>query len=72
MPAKHDIRNRSNIRTGLIVDIVQKGDQRSGKLTSGTVKDVLTNSDFHPHGIKVRLNDGKVGRVFKISGYEGD
>ena len=55
--------NRKDITPGTLVDIVLKADQRTGKLTSGTVKDILTNSSFHPHGIKVRLTDGQVGRV---------
>ncbi|MGV2486555.1 UNVERIFIED_CONTAM: YwbE family protein, partial [Bacillus mycoides] len=54
---------RSNISSGLEVDIVLKQDQRTGKLTRGIVKDILTNSPSHPHGIKVRLQDGQVGRV---------
>lgn len=48
------------------MDIVLKQDQRSGKLTRGVVKDILTNSSYHPHGIKVRLEDGQVGRVQEI------
>ncbi|GIO12018.1 hypothetical protein J19TS2_15730 [Cohnella xylanilytica] len=59
-------KNRSDIRPGLRVDIVLKQDQRTGALTRGTVKDILTNSAFHPHGIKVRLADGQVGRVQAI------
>lgn len=59
-------RERKNIRAGLEVAIVQKQDQRTGKQTVGIVKDLLTNSNFHPHGIKVRLTDGKVGRVQEI------
>ncbi|WP_138417508.1 YwbE family protein [Aquibacillus sediminis] len=55
--------NRSDIQPGMTVDIVLKKDQRSGKLTRGVVKDLLTNSATHPHGIKVRLQDGQVGRV---------
>ncbi|WP_438448718.1 YwbE family protein [Gorillibacterium sp. sgz5001074] len=55
--------NRADIKPGLEVDIVLKQDQRTGKLTRGTVKDILTNSPRHPHGIKVRLTDGQVGRV---------
>lgn len=55
--------NRANVRPGLTVDIVLKQDQRTGKLTRGVVKDILTNSPNHPHGIKVRLADGQVGRV---------
>ena len=57
---------RSNIKTGLKVAIVLKKDQRSGKLTEGIVQDILTNSAHHPHGIKVRLMDGQVGRVKEI------
>ncbi|MGN7893051.1 YwbE family protein [Bacillus sp. 22475] len=57
---------RSNIAPGLKVDIVLKQDQRTGKLTRGIVKDILTNSPSHPHGIKVRLQDGQVGRVQNI------
>ena len=57
---------RSNIVPGLEVDIVLKQDQRTGKLTRGIVKDILTNSPSHPHGIKVRLQDGQVGRVHNI------
>lgn len=57
---------RENIRSGLRVAIVLKQDQRTGKRTIGTVKDLLTNSGFHPHGIKVRLTDGQVGRVQEI------
>lgn len=59
---------RADIRPGLEVDIVLKQDQATGKLTHGTVKDILTNSPRHPHGIKVRLTDGQVGRVKKIGG----
>ena len=58
--------NRSDIRPGLEVDVVLKEDQGSGKLTRGIVRDILTNSTFHPHGIKVRLEDGQVGRVHTI------
>jgi uncharacterized repeat protein (TIGR03833 family) len=54
---------RSQIKPGARVKIVLKQDQRSGKLTEGIVKNILTNSLVHPHGIKVRLTDGKVGRV---------
>ncbi|OZB97721.1 YwbE family protein [Paenibacillus sp. XY044] len=57
---------RANIRPGLEVDIVLKQDQRTGKRTRGIVKDILTNSAQHPHGIKVRLTDGQVGRVQEI------
>ncbi|WP_028973848.1 YwbE family protein [Spirochaeta cellobiosiphila] len=55
--------NRDNIKPGILVDIVLKQDQRSGKLTRGIVKDLLTKSSYHPHGIKVRLESGDVGRV---------
>ncbi|WJH33338.1 YwbE family protein [Paenibacillus aurantius] len=58
--------NRKDIRPGLQVNIVLKKDQRTGSLTRGTVKDILTNSPTHPHGIKVRLADGQVGRVKEI------
>lgn len=57
---------RINIKPGLRVSIVLKPDQRSGKLTEGVVKDILTNSSTHPHGIKVRLETGQVGRVKNI------
>jgi uncharacterized repeat protein (TIGR03833 family) len=59
-------RERKNIRPGLRVAIVLKQDQRTGRQTIGVVKDLLTNSNFHPHGIKVRLIDGQVGRVQEI------
>ena len=58
--------NRKDIRPGVKVAIVLKQDQRTGKRTEGVVKDILTNSQFHPHGIKVRLTDGQVGRVQEI------
>lgn len=61
-----DGRKRDNIKPGIEVAIVLKQDQRSGKLTEGVVKDILTNSPNHPHGIKVRLEDGQVGRVKEI------
>ncbi len=57
---------RKNIRTGLLVRIVMKEDQRSGDLTEGYVRDILTNAPQHPHGIKVRLDTGEVGRVKEI------
>jgi len=57
---------RKAIRQGLEVEIVQKQDQRSGVLTRGIVQDILTNSPTHPHGIKVRLETGEVGRVKRI------
>jgi uncharacterized repeat protein (TIGR03833 family) len=57
---------RSDIRPGLHVSIVLKKDQQTGKLTEGIVRDILTNSHRHPHGIKVRLESGEVGRVKEI------
>ena len=57
---------RANIRSGLTVKIVQKQDQRTGHLTEGEVRDILTKSPTHPHGIKVRLMSGEVGRVKEI------
>jgi uncharacterized repeat protein (TIGR03833 family) len=60
--------DRKQIRSGLRVDIVLKKDQRMGRLTRGIVKDVLTKSSSHPHGIKVRLETGEVGRVKEIVG----
>ena len=59
-------KNRTAIRQGTRVLIVMKADQQSGKLTEGIVKDILTNSLVHPHGIKVRLESGHVGRVKEI------
>ena len=61
-----DGRKRENIEIGLEVEIVLKKDQRSGELTHGFVKRILTSAKFHPHGIKVMLDDGKVGRVKEI------
>ena len=58
--------NRANMKAGLRVLIVLKKDQHSGKLTEGIVKDILTKSPTHPHGIKVRLESGEIGRVQKI------
>ncbi|SDR96791.1 conserved hypothetical protein [Paenibacillaceae bacterium GAS479] len=66
------INQRSDIRPGLTVDIVLKQDQRTGKLTRGIIKNILTNSPSHPHGIKVRLEDGQVGRVKAIVEYTGE
>jgi uncharacterized repeat protein (TIGR03833 family) len=57
---------RGEIKSGVKVLIVLKEDQRSGKLTEGIVKDILTKSPTHPHGIKVRLEGGEIGRVKKI------
>ncbi|MEW6599807.1 MAG: YwbE family protein [Nitrospirota bacterium] len=61
-----DGKKHSDIRQGLRVAIVLKKDQRTGKLTEGIVKDILTRSPSHPHGIKVRLESGDIGRVKKI------
>ena len=61
-----DGKNRTDIKTGARVRVVQKQDQPSGKLTEGVVKDILTRSPYHPHGIKVRLVSGVVGRVKDI------
>ena len=58
---------RADIKAGAEVSIVLKKDQRTGNLTEGVVKDILTKSPTHPHGIKVRLADGQVGRVKKIN-----
>lgn len=58
--------NRSDIKIGMNVKIVLKADQPTGKLTEGIVMRILTKSSFHPHGIKVMLEDGKVGRVQEI------
>lgn len=59
-------KNRYDVKIGATVKIVLKADQRSGKLTEGTVEKILTNSSFHPHGIKVMLTDGQVGRVQEV------
>lgn len=64
MSTDHTI--RKNIKPGSLVAIVEKQNQRSGLITNGQVKDILTNSQIHPRGIKVRLTDGQVGRVQKI------
>ena len=58
--------NRKDIQAGIEVYIVLKKDQRTGNKTKGIVQDILTNSSFHPHGIKVRLTDGQIGRVCEI------
>lgn len=63
---KLDCRNRKNIQIGQNVEIVRKHDQRTGKLTEGVVKRILTKSLNHPHGIKVQLESGEVGRVKKV------
>ena len=62
----NDPKKRFDVKQGQKVNIVLKQDQRSGKLTQGIVKKLLTNSPTHPHGIKVMLSDGKVGRVQEI------
>lgn len=61
-----DPKKRFDIKIGQKVNIVLKQDQRTGKLTQGIVKNILTNSSTHPHGIKVKLQDGQVGRVQEI------
>lgn len=61
-----DGQNRKDIKPGLEVEIVLKQDQRTGKRTRGVVKDILTKSPTHPHGIKVRLESGQIGRVQEI------
>ncbi len=58
--------NRADIKIGATVKIVLKADQRTGKLTEGIVQKILTKSSFHPHGIKVMLMDGQVGRVQEV------
>ena len=59
---------RADVERGMRVVIVQKQDQRTGRLTEGVVRDILTKSATHPHGIKVRLETGEVGRVKQVSG----
>lgn len=66
-----DGRNRKDVKPGQRVNIVLKKDQRTGRLTEGTIAVLLTKSPTHPHGIKVRLTDGQVGRVKEILGQEG-
>lgn len=66
MPTMKNGRCRKDIHPGQEVDVVLKNDQRTGKRTRGIVKDILTNSSYHPHGIKVRLESGQVGRVQEI------
>jgi len=58
--------HRNNVRAGVEVDIILKKDQGTAKLTRGVVKDILTKSSFHPHGIKVRLVSGDIGRVQEV------
>lgn len=62
-PSDRDGTKRQYIKPGLNVDIILKQDQRTGKKTRGIVREILTGSSFHPHGIKVRLTSGQVGRV---------
>lgn len=61
-----DGKNRSDIKPGMIVSIILKKDQRTGKMTEGEVKDLLTSAPYHSRGIKVRLTDGQIGRVVEI------
>jgi uncharacterized repeat protein (TIGR03833 family) len=68
MDARSNPHNRAAILPGMTVDVVTKQDQRSGRRTRGQVREILTGSAFHPHGIKVRLADGQVGRVAAIIG----
>ena len=63
-------KQRSSIRIGVSVDIIRKEDQRSNKRTRGIVEEILTNSISHPHGIKVRLKGGEVGRVIEIISFD--
>ena len=58
--------NRSDIHPGIVVDIILKKDQRSGRRTRGIVKDLLTSASYHSRGIKVRLEDGQIGRVVEV------
>ena len=66
MTSQNDAQQRAAIVPGMSVDIVTKAGQRSGKVVQGIVKEILTNTSFHPYGIKVRLQDGQVGRVREI------
>jgi len=61
-----DPNSRANIKPGILVNIILKKDQRSGNLTEGIVKDLLTSAPYHSRGIKVRLTDGQIGRVAEI------
>ena len=63
--------NREDVKIGSRVEVVLKTDQKTGTLTYGIVSEILTNSSFHPHGIKVRLENGQVGRVQKIIDLKG-
>ena len=67
-PSWRESTRRADLEPGLTVDIVLKQDQRTGKLTRGVIRDILTRTDIHPHGIKVRLADGQVGRGKQIIG----
>jgi uncharacterized repeat protein (TIGR03833 family) len=71
MPNQNNGRDRLAIQPGCTVDVIQKVDQRTGKKIRGIVQDILTNSQTHPHGIKVRLKDGRVGRVAEIITSDG-
>jgi len=62
----NDVPSRDKITLGITAQIIQKQDQRTGKLTEGTIKRILTSSQVHPHGIKVELENGKIGRVQKL------
>jgi uncharacterized repeat protein (TIGR03833 family) len=62
----YSLNTRDKVNIGIIVQIIQKQDQRTGKLTEGIVKRILTSSNFHPHGIKVELDNGKIGRIQNI------
>ncbi len=66
MHEQGDGRYRVSVDIGSTVEIVRKEDQKTGKRTRGVVAEILTNASFHPHGIKVRLRDGKVGRVRSV------
>lgn len=66
MERTEDGRQRASVQSGSVVEIIQKQDQRTGNLTRGIVQVILTNTSFHPHGIKVRLVDGRVGRVVRV------
>jgi len=66
MDRTEDGRQRASVQSGSVVDIIQKQDQRTGILARGIVQAILTNTGFHPHGIKVRLVDGRVGRVIHV------
>jgi uncharacterized repeat protein (TIGR03833 family) len=71
MGARGDGRDRASVRVGSTVEVVRKQDQGTGKRIRGIVAEILTNSATHPHGIKVRLRDGTVGRVVEIVGDDG-